>query len=86
MKQSSYLEWMAKGENLVGADEEKRSKPADSNKWSDTKQKKGKGKVSKGDAAHRDSRVADRVEGKSSKPHKPRYEGKAVLTIYCMVS
>ena len=76
MKKSSYLEWMAKGGNLVGVDEEKRSKLADSNKQPDAKQKKGKGKVSEGDAA----------KGKSSKPCKPRYEGKAMLTLYCMVS
>ena len=52
MKKLSYLEWMAKGGNLVRVDE-KRSKPADSNKWPDVKQKKGKGKVSKGDAARK---------------------------------
>ena len=57
-------------------DEEKRLKPADSNIWPDVKQKKGKGKVSEGDAA----------EGKSSKPRKPRYEGKAMLTLYHMAS
>ena len=68
MKKLSYLEWMAKGGNLVRVDE-KRLKLADSNKWPDVKQKKGKGKVSEGDAAH-----------------KPRYEGKAILTLYCMVS
>ena len=76
MKKSSYLEWMAKGGNLIGVDKEKRMKPADSNKWPDVKQKKGKGKVSEGDAA----------EGKLSKPRKLRYKGKAVLTLYHMVS
>ena len=76
MKKLLYLEWTAKGGNLIGVDEEQRSKLADSNKWPDVKQKKGQGKVSKGDAA----------EGKSSKPHKPRYEGKAMLTLYHMVS
>ena len=76
MKKSSYLEWTAKGGNLIGVDKEKRMKPADSNKWPDVKQKKGKGKVSEGDAA----------EGKLSKPRKPRYKGKAMLTLYCMVS
>ena len=35
MKKSSYLEWMAKGGNLVRVDEEKRSKLADSNKQPD---------------------------------------------------
>ena len=42
MKKLSYLEWMAKGGNLVGVDEEKRSKLADSNKQPDGKQKKGR--------------------------------------------
>ena len=76
MKKSLYLEWTAKGGNLVGVDEEKRLKPADSNKWPDAKQKKGKGQVSEGDAA----------KAKSSKPRKLRYEGKAMLTLYRMVS
>ena len=76
MKKLLYLEWMAKSGNLIRVDEEKRSKPDDSNKRPDAKQKKGKGKVSEGDAA----------KGKSSKPCKPRYEGKAILTLYHMVS
>ena len=76
MKKLSYLAWTAKGGNLIRVDEEKRSKLADSNKQPDAKQKKGKGKVSKGDAS----------EGKSSKPCKPRYEGKTMLTLYHMVS
>ena len=65
MKKLSYLEWMAKGGNLVGVDEEKRLKPADSNKWPDAKQKKGKGKVSEGDPG----------KGKPMKPHKLKYAG-----------
>ena len=65
MKKSPYLEWMAKGGNLVRVDEEKRSKPADSNKQPDAKQKTGKGKVSEGDPG----------KGKPSKPRKLKYEG-----------
>ena len=65
MKKLSYLEWMAKGGNLVRVDEEKRSKPADSNKRPDAKQKKGKGKVSEGDPG----------KGKPLKPRKLKYEG-----------
>ena len=65
MKKSSYLEWTAKGGNLVGVDEETRSKPTEGNKWPDAKQKKGKTKVSEGDPG----------EGKLSKPCKPKYDG-----------
>ena len=65
MKKLSYLEWMAKGGNLIRVDKEKRLKPADSNKRPDVKQKKGKGKVSEGDPG----------EGKPSKPCKLKYEG-----------
>ena len=65
MKKSSYLEWTAKGGNLVGVDEETRSKPTKGNKPPNTKQKKGKAKVSEGDPG----------KGKSWKPHKPKYEG-----------
>ena len=66
MKKSSYLEWTAKGGNLVGVDEETRAKPTEGNKRPDAKQKKGKAKVSEGDSG----------EGKPSKPHKLKYEGK----------
>ena len=65
MKKSSYLEWMAKGGNLVRVDEETRSKATKGSKWPDTKQKKGKAKVSEGDPG----------EGKPSKPCKLRYKG-----------
>ena len=65
MKKSSYLEWTAKGGNLVGVDEETRSKPTEGNKLPDAKQKKGKAKVSEGNPG----------KGKPSKPRKPKYEG-----------
>ena len=65
MKKLSYLECMAKGSNLIGVDEETRSKPTEGNKWPNTKQKKSKAKVSEGNPG----------KGKPSKPHKLRYEG-----------
>ena len=65
MKKLSYLEWTAKGGNLVGVDEETRAKPTKGNKRPDAKQKKGKAKVSEGDSG----------KGKLSKPHKLKYEG-----------
>ena len=65
MKKSSYLEWTAKGGNLVRVDEEKRSKLTEGNKRPDAKEKKGKAKVSEGDPG----------EGNPLKPCKPKYEG-----------
>ena len=65
MKKSSYLEWTAKGGNLAGVDEKTRSKPTKGNKQPDTKQKKGKAKVSEGDPG----------KGKPLKPRKLRYKG-----------
>ena len=65
MKKSSYLEWTANGGNLIGVDEETRSKLTEGNKLPDAKQKKGKANVSEGDPG----------KGKPSKPRKPKYEG-----------
>ena len=65
MKKLSYLEWTAKSGNLIRVDEETRSKPTEGNKWPDTKQKKGKAKVSEGDSG----------KGKPLKPRKLKYKG-----------